>query len=215
MNENLGKVLGVVCIGLAICVLVLFSKVNSLSETLADVRNSINESDTRLSDELVDVRGAIKESNATSRSEDAQLLGKIESTDKRSSENTSKLRTTENELRTELEALSVTTKSNKTQLAKLKKDAIGGLESALTKELVRDTTKLALEKLNAEESILIDPKFVSGVAEVLVRKFKEDLRGEPGRNADNEAVAVMLSKNPDFLDSVSVTALLVEGKQEE
>jgi len=215
MNENVGKFLSVVCIGLVICVLVLFSKVSGLSDELLEVRNSIKESDTRLSDELVAVRESIKESDATSRSEGAQLLAKIESTDKRSSENTLKLRTTESELRTELEALGAATESNKTQLAKLKKEAIGGLESALTKELVRDATELALEKLNAEESILIDPKFVAGVSDVLVKKFKEDLRGEPGRSADNEAVAAMLSKNLDFLDSVSVTALLAEGEQEE
>lgn len=194
MNENVGKFLGVVCIGLVICVLVLFSKVSHLSE------------------ELVDVRDSIKETDETSRFEDAQLLGKIESANERSSENTLKLRTTEGDFRAELDTLEATTKSNTKQLAKLKKEAIGGLESVLTKELVRDATELALEKVNAEESILIDPKFVSGVADILVTKFKEDLRGEPGRNADNKAVAVMLSKDSDFLDLVTVTVLLEEGE---
>lgn len=108
----------------------------------------------------------------------------------------------------QLEIVRVQCAQHGTTLQSLKADVTRDAKSALTQQIVKSATDLTVRSMIDDKSLIKDQAFLAAICKILATDFRVQLRGPAGANADNTVVAGMLSKDPGFLDSVSVSVLL-------
>lgn len=98
-------------------------------------------------------------------------------------------------------------------LNSLKVDLAKGVESGLTKDVVKTSAELVLKNMDEAKTLLKDQAFQVAIAKTLVTNYRQELRGPAGSDADNAVVAKMLVADPDFLNRVSISTIVQAEKQ--
>jgi hypothetical protein len=181
----------VVAVGFCVSILVLFNKNASQADELVTIRRELQEADDKGSNRI------------------RQLEDDAKANQERQAALTEDLR----EQKTQLAAVRALGDQHQATLTSLKADVANGVQSELTKEVIKTAAPLLLKNMREDKTLIKDPAFLEAIAKTLVTNFREDLRGAAGADADNAVVVKMLAADPDFLNRVSVSALIQTDKQ--
>ena len=182
------KILLVFALGLCASIFVLFNKSATQADELLALRRELKEVDDKGSNRICQLE------------DDAKAKQVALADDLR-------------EQKTQLAAVRTLGEQQQAILTSLKADVANGVQSELTKEVIKTAAPLLFKNVREDKTLIKDPAFLDAIAKTLVANFRQDLRGAAGADADNAVVAKMLAADPDFLNRVSVSALMQTNKQ--
>ena len=180
------KVIIIIAVGLLLAILVLFHENSDQAHELTALRERFEQADQKASETIKQFEDEGKDKE--------QRLERLTEELHAQNEQVSAVRTS--------------VEQNQATLNSLKADIAKGVQSDLLKEVTKNAAVLLSNSVKEDKSLAKDPVFVKAVAEALVENFRQDLRGAAGADADNAVVAKMLAADTDFLNRVSVSAVM-------
>lgn len=217
MKTNIAKLLIVVVLCLGIAVIVLFKKNSTLDERLLNQQNLFEKEQTAKTAEMEEVKqtiakleAALVQNTSADKACERILTGEV---------NTLKEEITKGSIETKKSfskidtALAKIDDVQRNSLAGLRDDVAKGVNAALTKQIVTQASETVVKSVLDDQLLIKDELFLKSVAKSLVDNYRDRLRGVSGADADNEKVAGLLKKDPEFLDLVSTTALIMKDEK--
>lgn len=217
MNPKFAKFMIAGAIGLGVAVIVLFNKNWALDERLAKQQRLFENEGKAKTAELVEVKqtiarlgGVLAQNTSDYQARERTLSGEVDALKQGLTnagiENRNRFSKVD-------AALAKVDEHQRNSLASLKDDVAKGVEATLTKQVVAQASETVVKGILDDKSLIKDEAFLNAVAKLLVDHFRDRLRGASGADADNEKVAALLKKDPEFLDLVSTTALILKDEK--
>lgn len=210
MKLNLVGFAIAIALGLGVVVFVLYNKFATLDERLAKQQRVFEGELAQLKQTITRLEGELAGNASNDQARERTLSGEVTALEQRLAH--ADLENGENFLKVNA-ALAKISKDQKNSLASLKVDVAKGVEAALTKQVVAHASETVVNGVLDDKSLIKDDAFLQAVAKSLVYNFGDRLRGASGADADNEKVAGLLKKDPEFLDLVSTTALILKDEK--
>jgi hypothetical protein len=184
MNEKLARVAIVINVVVVVAIFVLYNKNEELQKQLDNVYEEQSVQDARTAD--------IGNSQMSLKDRLTELGNSLENAHKTANSNVNKIRT------------------NSDDFAAWKAELVNDVESKVIDGIIEQGANEAVRELATNPSLVFSDQFKEEIADIISAKYVERLRGNPGVDADNEVIANLLRSDVDFLDRVSVNAVLGE-----